>query len=70
MPMTIPFESQIQAFWNKVVLAQPMNFFQYIAMNMLPSDSFMSTLYDQLWYSTGEFQAFQVIVLVVFGTVD
>ena len=34
---------------------------------MLPLDSFMSNLYSQLQYSTGEFQALQLIVLVVSG---
>ena len=32
---------------------------------MLPSDSDMADLYSQLRYSTGEFQALEVIVFVV-----
>ena len=42
---------------------------QNIGFN-IPSDSFMSHLYTQLEYSTGEFQASQLIVLAVFGVVD
>ena len=38
-------------------------------LNMLPSDPFMSYLDFQLWYST-EFQALQLILLVVFDVVD
>ena len=37
---------------------------------MVPSDPFMSHLATQLGYSTGEFQALQLIVLAVFGVVD
>ena len=37
---------------------------------MLPQDSFMSCLDFLQWYFTGEFQALQLIVLVVFGAVD
>ena len=33
-------------------------------------DSFMSSLHSLLGYSTGEFQALQLIVLAVFGAVD
>ena len=36
---------------------------------MLSSDSFISKLYSQLEYSTGEFRL-QLIVLAVFGSVD
>ena len=37
---------------------------------MLPADSFMSKLYSQMEYSAEEFQALQLIVLVVFGVMD
>ena len=37
---------------------------------MVPSDSFISHLATQLGYSTGEFQALQLIVLAAFGVVD
>ena len=35
-----------------------------------PLDSFMSCLHYLQGYSTGEFQALQLIVLAVFGAVD
>ena len=38
-------------------------------LNMLPLDSFMSFLHSLLGYSTGEFQALQLIVLAAFGAV-
>ena len=41
-----------------------------IGLNMFPLDSFMSCLHSLLGYSTGEFQALQLIVLVAFGAVD
>ena len=44
--------------------------FEYIGLNMLSSDSFMSCLDSLLWYSAGEFRALQLIILVVFGAVD
>ena len=38
---------------------------------MLPSDAFMSCLdSSDLWYATGQFQALQLIVPVVFGAMD
>ena len=37
---------------------------------MVPSDPFMSHLDTQLGYSTGEFQALQLIVLAAFDAVD
>ena len=40
-----------------------------IGLNMSTSDSFISDLQAQLRYSTREFQAFQQIILVVFGAV-
>ena len=48
----------------------PWPFSLNIELNMLLSVSFMSHLDSLLGYSTGEFQALQVIVLVVFGAVD
>ena len=48
----------------------PGTFFQNIGFNMVPSDPFMSHLASQFGYSAGEFQALQLIVLVVFGVVD
>ena len=41
-----------------------------IGLNMFPLDSFMSCLHSLLGYSTGEFQALQLIALVAFGAVD
>ena len=38
-----------------------------IGLNVLPSDSFMSCLDYILGYSTGDFQIFQLTVLVVCG---
>ena len=49
---------------------RPWTFSLNIGWNMLPSDSFMSCLHSLLGYSTGEFQALQLIVLAVFGAVD
>ena len=49
---------------------RPWTFPLNIGLNMLPSDSFMSCLDFLLGYSTGEFQAVQLIVLAVFGVVD
>ena len=43
-------------------------FLEYSIEHMLPSVSFMSNLYSQLGYFTEEFQAMQLIVLMVFGT--
>ena len=48
----------------------PWTFSLNIGLNMFPLDSFMSYLHSQLGYSTGEFQALQLIVLVAFGAVD
>ena len=45
-------------------------FFQNIGFNIVPSDPFMSHLDTQPVYSTEEFQALQLIVLVAFGVVD
>ena len=41
-----------------------------IGLNMFPLDSFMSCLHSPLGYSTGEFQALQLIVFAAFGAVD
>ena len=41
-----------------------------IVLNMFSLDSFMSCLHSLLGYSTGEFQAVQLIILVAFGAVD
>ena len=41
----------------------PWTFFWTVILSMLPSNSFMSNLYSQLGYSTGEFQALRLIVL-------
>ena len=48
----------------------PLTFPLNIGLNMLPLDSFISCLHSQLGYSTGEFQALQLIVLAAFGAVD
>ena len=48
----------------------PWTFSLKIGLNMFPLDSFMSCLHSLLGYSTGEFQASQLIVLAVFGAVD
>ena len=48
----------------------PWTFFQNIGFNMVPSDTFMAHLATQLGYFTGDFQAFQLIVLATFGVVD
>ena len=41
-----------------------------IGLNMLPSDSFVSCLDFLQGYCTGDFQALQMIVLVVYDAVD
>ena len=41
-----------------------------IGLNMLPSDSFMSCSHSLLGYSTGEFQALQLIFLAAYDAVD
>ena len=48
----------------------PWTFSLNIGLNMFLLDSFMSCLHTLLGYSTGEFQALQLIVLVAFGAVD
>ena len=48
----------------------PWIFIQNIGFNMVPSDSFMSHLANQLGYSAKEFQVLQLIVLAAFGVVD
>ena len=46
----------------------PWTFSLNIGLNMFPLDSFC--LHSLLGYSTGEFQALQLIVLAAFGAVD
>ena len=48
----------------------PWTFSLNIGLNMFPLESFMSCLHSILGYSTGEFQALQLIVLAAFGAVD
>ena len=48
----------------------PWTFSLNIGLSMFPLDSFMSCLHSLLGYSTGEFQALQLIVLPAFGAVD
>ena len=48
---------------------RPWTFSLNIGLNMLPSD-FILCLHSILGYSTGEFQALQLIALAVFGDVD
>ena len=49
---------------------RPWTFSLNIGLTMLPLDSFMSWLHSLLGYSTGDFQAFQLIVLAAFIAVD
>ena len=49
---------------------RPWTFFENIGFNTVLTNSFMSHLTTQLWYSAGEFQALQLIVLAAFGVVD
>ena len=49
---------------------RPWTFSLNIGLNMFPLDFFMSCLQSLLGYSTGEFQALLLIVLVAFGAVD
>ena len=48
----------------------PLDLLLEYGLSMLLSDSFMSNLYSQLYSSTGEYQALQLIVFVVFGALD
>ena len=48
---------------------RPWTFSLNIGLNMIPLDAFMSCLHSLLGYSTGEFQALQLIVLAAFGAV-
>ena len=48
----------------------PWTFSLNSGLSMFPLDSFMSCLNSLLGYSTGEFQALQLIVLAAFGVVD
>ena len=45
---------------------RPWTFSLNIGLNMFPFDSFMSCLHYQLGYSTGVFQALQLVVLAAF----
>ena len=49
---------------------RPCTFALNIGLTMFPLDSFMSCLHSLLGYSTGEFQALQLIVHAAFGAVD
>ena len=49
---------------------RPWTFSLNIGLNLFPLDSFMSCLHSLLGYSTGEFQALQLIVLAAYGPVD
>ena len=49
---------------------RPWSFSLNIGLNMFPLDSFMLYLHSVLGYSTGEFQALQLIVLAAFRAVD
>ena len=48
----------------------PWTFSLNSGLSMFPLDSFMSCLHSLLRYSTGEFQALQLIVFAAFGVVD
>ena len=48
----------------------PWTFSLNIGLNMFHLDSFMSCLHSLLGYSTGEFEALQLVVLAAFGAVD
>ena len=66
------FGARYFAFCNlsPTVMFCPWTFFQNIGFDMVPSDPFMSHPDTQLGYSTGEFQALQLIVIAAFGVVD
>ena len=66
------FDTRYLAFYNlsPARMFLPLDFFQNIGFNMVPSDPFMSHLATQLGYSAGEFQALQLIFLVAFGVMD
>ena len=49
---------------------RPWTFSLKIGLNRFPLDSFMSCLHSLLGYSTGDFQALQLIFLAAFGAVD
>ena len=49
---------------------RPWTFSFNIGLNTFPLDSLTSCLHSLLGYSTGEFQALQLIVLAAFGAVD
>ena len=53
-----------------IAIPTPVKLVFYIGFNMVPWDPFMSHQDTQIGYSTGEFQALQLIVLAAFGVVD
>ena len=79
MAIIFHFELHAKAFWNKVVLVLQMRtsldvfrtwtFPWNNELNMLHSDSFVPCFDSLLGFSTGKFQALQLIVLTVFGAV-
>ena len=48
----------------------PLTFSLNTGLNMLPSNCFMSCLHSLLGYSTGDFQALQLILFAAFNAVD
>ena len=66
------FDTRHLQFWylSPLRMFLSLDSFQNIGLNMVSSDPFMSHLDTQLGYSTGEFQALQMIVHVVFGVVN
>ena len=48
----------------------PVDILLEYGIELFPLDSFMSCLHSLLGYSTGEFQALQLIVFAAFGAVD
>ena len=49
---------------------RPWTFSLNIGLKMFPLDSFMACLHSLLGYSTGKFQALQLIALAAFGAMD
>ena len=66
------FDTRYLVFYNTSPprMFRPWTFFENIGFNTVLMDSFVSHLATQLGYSTGEFQALQLIVLAAFGVVD
>ena len=63
------FAWQVSSHYHPVCF-HPWTFSLNVGLGIFPLDSFMSCLYSLLGYSTGEFQALQLIVLAAFGVVD